>query len=110
MGNYIVRHMIFSTCSASTTVCCSLAARISGATSLLVDKNTLLCAKYVHRFNPGCDLIKRDVGEQAYGVTFPLITTASGEKLGLQAAPRYTAILIPEQAKVLAMRYGCRHS
>ncbi|MEW5735363.1 MAG: tyrosine--tRNA ligase [Thermodesulfobacteriota bacterium] len=34
----------------------------------------------------GVDLIRRDCGGQAYGLTFPLITTASGAKMGKTAA------------------------
>ena len=34
----------------------------------------------------GIDLIRRKAGETAYGITFPLITTATGEKMGKTAA------------------------
>ncbi len=34
----------------------------------------------------GIDLIRRITGEQAFGVTFPLITTSSGAKMGKSAA------------------------
>jgi tyrosyl-tRNA synthetase len=34
----------------------------------------------------GCDLVRRIEGGSAYGITFPLITTASGAKMGKTAA------------------------
>jgi tyrosyl-tRNA synthetase len=34
----------------------------------------------------GIDLIRRVAGKSAFGITFPLITTASGAKMGKTAA------------------------
>ncbi len=34
----------------------------------------------------GVDLVRRECGEQVFGITFPLITTASGAKMGKTAA------------------------
>lgn len=34
----------------------------------------------------GIDLIRRTIGEQAFGITFPLITTSTGAKMGKTAA------------------------
>src|SRR5581483_10116055 len=33
----------------------------------------------------GCELIRRKTGGQAFGITFPLLTTSSGEKFGKSA-------------------------